>query len=47
MADTLIKAGHDLVVHDWRISKMNEFSSKEGVQTASSPAALAEEEGNA
>ncbi len=45
MAENLRRAGHDLVVHDSSIAKLEEFSEHEGVQSVSSPAAVAEEEG--
>ncbi|CAL8471511.1 g11053 [Coccomyxa elongata] len=45
MAENLRRAGHDLVVHDSSIARLEEFSEHEGVQSVSSPAAVAEEEG--
>ena len=45
MAENLRRAGHDLVVHDSSIARLEEFSEQKGVQSVSSPAAVAEEEG--
>lgn len=45
MAENLRRAGHDLVVHDSSIARLEEFSEHKGIQSVSTPAAVAEEEG--
>jgi glutamyl-tRNA reductase len=46
MADNLTKSGHEIVVHDRSIAKMEEFCKREGLQSTTSPAALAQMEGH-
>ena len=45
MADNLRRAGHELVVLDSSITRLEQFCRDEGTASASSPAALAETEG--
>lgn len=45
MADNLRRSGLDLVVHDTSISTLESFCKNEGVESASSPAAVASQEG--
>jgi 3-hydroxyisobutyrate dehydrogenase-like beta-hydroxyacid dehydrogenase len=45
MADNLRRAGHELVVLDSSITRLEQFCKDEGTASASSPAALAETEG--
>ena len=46
MAEKLRRSGHDLVVHDTSIATLEAFNEHDGVNCVSSPAAVAEEEGN-
>ncbi len=46
MAENLRRSGYGLVVHDTSIAALDAFCKHEGVESVSTPAAVAEEEGS-